>query len=134
MARISTKQAQSLGLLRSRRGKGFGKGRSKYNVDTSEAGKERRTRHGILFDSIKEANRYDDLLLMQRCGEIEYLERQVKFRLVVEGELIGTYVADFVYKENGKQVVEDSKGFRTATYRMKYKLMKAIHKIKIFET
>jgi hypothetical protein len=43
------------------------------------------------------------------------------------------YVADFVYTENGKRVVEDTKGFRTKDYIIKRKLMLWVHGIKIRE-
>lgn len=44
------------------------------------------------------------------------------------------YVADFVYKEDGKEVVEDAKGVRTDDYIIKRKLMLWIHGIRIKET
>lgn len=46
------------------------------------------------------------------------------------------YVADFVYLDlfDGKEIVEDAKGYRTAIYKLKKKLMKAVHSIDIFET
>lgn len=43
------------------------------------------------------------------------------------------YVADFVYREDGRQVVEDTKGVRTADYVIKRKLMLWLHGIKIRE-
>ena len=46
--------------------------RSKYGNTKTE-------RHGIMFHSEKEANRYDQLLYMQMAGEISELETQKKF-------------------------------------------------------
>lgn len=43
------------------------------------------------------------------------------------------YIADFVYTENGKEVVEDVKGLRTDTYKLKRKMMLYFHNIKIRE-
>jgi hypothetical protein len=43
-------------------------------------------------------------------------------------------VADFVYDENGAEVVEDVKGFKTAVYKRKKRLMAKQHKIEIRET
>ena len=43
------------------------------------------------------------------------------------------YIADFVYKEDGRQVVEDTKGVRTADYIIKRKLMLWVYGIKIRE-
>lgn len=99
---------------------------------------------GIVFDSRKEARRYQELLLMQRAGIIKNLQRQVKYVLIpaqyesyerygkigqrlkdgrklVEREC--AYIADFVYEENGKTVVEDTKGFKTKDFIIKRKLL-----------
>ena len=43
------------------------------------------------------------------------------------------YIADFVYREDGRKVVEDTKGVRTADYIIKRKLMLWVHGIKIRE-
>ena len=43
------------------------------------------------------------------------------------------YVADFVYREDGRKVVEDAKGVRTEAYKIKRKLMLWVHGIKIRE-
>lgn len=43
------------------------------------------------------------------------------------------YVADFVYREDGRKVVEDTKGVKTEAYKIKRKLMLWIHGIKIRE-
>lgn len=96
---------------------------------------------GQKFDSEKEANRYQELLLLKRVGAIKNLSRQVKFVLipsqrdengkVVESEC--SYKADFVYSEGDKTVVEDVKGFRTKEYIIKRKLMLWRYGIRIRE-
>lgn len=90
---------------------------------------------GIAFDSKKEAKRYQELKLLERGGVISDLDYQVKFELIPkqEGERPCYYVADFVYTENGKKVVEDVKGFRTDVYKLKRKLMLLVHSIRIKE-
>lgn len=95
---------------------------------------------GMVFDSVKEYNRYKELKLLERAGVIKELRTQVKFILIPSQYLDGkcierecSYIADFVYTENGKKVVEDTKGFRTKDYIIKRKLMLYIHKIKITE-
>lgn len=90
---------------------------------------------GIAFDSKKEAKRYQELKLLERGRVISDLDCQVKFELIPkqEGERPCYYVADFVYTENGKKVVEDVKGFRTDVYKLKRKLMLERHGIKILE-
>ena len=94
------------------------------------------TSDGIKHDSIKEANRWCELKLLERAGKIRHLQRQVKYHLIPkqEGEREVYYIADFVYQEDGKLVVEDVKGKRTKEYIIKRKLMLWIHGIKIKET
>ena len=97
---------------------------------------------GIMFDSKKEANRYCELKILLKKGKIFSLECHPKFPLSVNECLIGTYIADFSYTDYtsggrglyGFAVVEDVKGVKTAVYRLKKKLMKAIYGIDIYET
>lgn len=95
---------------------------------------------GIQFDSAKEAKRYTKLRDMQEAGEIEGLRLQVPFEILPSFECEGVkyrgmkYIADFVYYRDGKQVVEDTKGWKTAEYRMKKKLMAYINHINIEES
>lgn len=97
------------------------KGKSKY-------GNKKTVVDNIEFDSQKEAARYVTLRYLLRAGEITDLELQKEFKLSV-----CSYYADFVYTKNGETIVEDVKGFKTATYRMKKKLMKAELGIEIKE-
>ena len=108
--------------------------------------------HGVKFDSVKEARRYQELLLLLRAGAIAELKRQVEFELIPaqrEPDTVGvrggvkkgkvieqrcSYVADFVYYENGKKVVEDTKGVKTKDYIIKRKLMLYVYGIRIKET
>ena len=61
-------------------------------------------------------------------------ELQPKYKIIVFDCLICSYIGDFRYRENGAQVVEDVKGVKTPAYRLKNKLMWAVHNIKIKET
>lgn len=106
---------------------------------------------GIIFDSKKEANRYNELKLLVRTGEISDLQRQVKYVLIPQyretildkkgnpkpGKVIERecdYIADFVYKDkDGNMIVEDTKGFRTTDYKIKRKLMLHVHNVRIQE-
>lgn len=99
------------------------------------------TRDGETFDSVKEYRRFCELRLLERAGAVTDLRRQVKFELIPAQRIDGkvaeracSYVADFVYMENGQQVVEDAKGMRTQEYRLKRKLMLWVHGIRIRET
>lgn len=88
------------------------------------------------YASKKEAKRAAELKLLVRDGEITNLATQVRFELIPKqkGERACHYVADFVYKRDGKLVVEDCKGMRTPIYRIKRKLMLHVHGIEILET
>jgi hypothetical protein len=88
------------------------------------------------FASRKEARRAWELQMLERAGKISDLQFQVPFEIVpaCQRERAAHYVADFVYQRDGVQVVEDSKGFKTAEYRLKRKLMLHVHGIKILET
>lgn len=101
---------------------------------------------GVTYDSVKEYRRFKELSLLERAGTIQNLQRQVKYVLIPAqreycndiytrgrnkgcfkpGKLIErecSYIADFVYTQNGEIVVEDTKGFRTKDYIIKRKLM-----------
>lgn len=117
-------------------------------------GNEQSTVDGIVFDSRKEANRYRELKLLEKAGEITDLKLQVKYELIPAQHEMGTrirgnkvqtvwrcaekavnYYADFEYKDKmtGETVVEDTKGMRTEVYKIKKKLMLWVHGIKIRE-
>ncbi len=126
--------------------KGYRQGISKYRSEKTEI-------DGIVFDSKKEAGRYQELSLLERAGEISDLQMQVKFVLIpqqrehdkvgkrggkIKGKLLErecSYIADFVYTDNetGRKVIEDTKGVRTKEYLIKRKLMLYVHGIRISE-
>lgn len=87
------------------------------------------------FDSKAEAQRFIELSLLQRVGQIADLECQVRFSLVVNGIKVCAYVADFRYREvaTGRLVIEDVKGVRTRDFVIKKKLMAAVHGIEVQE-
>ncbi len=86
---------------------------------------------GIMFPSKKQAERYKELKLLEKTGEIGDLQLEVPFVLAPSVVINGRkrpplrYFADFVYREvpSGNQVCEDSKGMRTEGYRIKRHLM-----------
>lgn len=90
---------------------------------------------GHEFDSKAEANRFLQLELMQRAGEIRDLELQPRFELIVNKVRIGRYTADFRYFDCRIQqtVVEDVKGVRTRDYILRVKLVKALYGIEVQE-
>lgn len=96
---------------------------------------------GIEFDSRREAQRYAELKLLERAGEITDLRTQVKYTLIPAQkrpsggvERACTYTADFVYKDkSGHEIVEDAKGMRTQQYIIRRKLMLWVHGIEVVE-
>lgn len=118
-------------------------------------GNKKITVDGVTFDSRKEYLRWCELCLLEKAGQIADLQRQVKYELIpaqyeeyerysqktgkrlknglrcVEKEC--SYIADFVYKQDGKTIVEDTKGFKTEAYIIKRKLMLYVHGIRIHE-
>ncbi len=88
---------------------------------------------GITFASRAESRRYSELVLLEQAGVITMLGIQPRFKCKVKGQLVCTYVGDFDYWEDGVYVVEDVKGFSTPIYRLKKKLVKALHNIEIRE-
>lgn len=117
-------------------------------------------RDGKTFDSKREADRYGELVLMEKQGLIQNLEWQKEYllipaqyktveqygkrgqrikdkRILLERQV--TYVADFVYEKDGETIVEDSKGYRNpssapyAKFVLKRKLMLWVHGIRITE-
>ena len=133
--------------------------RVKTVATKSKYGSRKITRDGMTFDSLKEYRRYYELCLLEKAGIITNLKKQVEFELIpAQFETVPTgeiykrgsqkgmpkmkqvciensikYIADFVYQENGKTVVEDAKGFRTEKYIIKRKLMLYVHGIRIKE-
>lgn len=83
---------------------------------------------GRTFDSKAEAERYSQLRLLERAGVIRGLECQKVFELIPAYKKNGKtvravkYLADFVYWEKNKIIVEDVKGCRTDVYKLKKKL------------
>lgn len=107
-------------------------------------------RHGILFDSPWEADRYDELVLLQRAGKIRNLEARksaLRYDFVhpVTNIRVGRYTPDFRYEEKVEDllgehwnvIVEDVKGYQSATetaYRLRLQMMKAWYRIDVRET
>lgn len=92
------------------------------------------------FDSRREAARYAQLKLLEKAGHITAIARQVRFALTLitlDGpRKIETYVADFVYFDIASRAwrCEDSKGFRTADFIRKKRLMRELYGIEVIET
>jgi len=94
----------------------------------SKYGAKKTTVDGITFDSKREANRYCELKLLEKAGEITDLELQPKFELQPGFRKNGlkiraiTYTADFKYIERGKVIIEDVKGHYTQQFELRKKM------------
>jgi len=91
-------------------------------VKKSKYGNRKVVIDGITFDSIGEGNRYSELRILEKKGDIQNLTCHMKFNL----EAGITFKPDFVYDQNNKTIVEDYKGFVTESYKLRRKLF--IHK------
>jgi len=90
---------------------------------------------GIKYDSVLESRRGSELLMLEKAGKIKNLQRQVPYDLVVNGQKICRYIADFVYDMGGSRIVEDAKSEfvekRDKAFPLKRKLMLACHGVEI---
>ena len=84
----------------------------------------------LKFDSKRERQRFDELMVLLRAGQIRDLKLQHEFTL--QGAFTDTdgnrtraikYIADFTYWQGNLFVIEDVKGMKTDVYRMKKKMM-----------
>lgn len=106
--------------------------------------------NGIEFDSQSEADRYVELLVLQKAGKISELTCQPQWELIPAASVPAdithgrterfrkhVYTADFAYKdEKGNYIVEDVKSERTREerdYRINRKLMWMLHGIYVHE-
>lgn len=97
----------------------------------SKYGNVKKVVDGLKFDSIREANRFSELMLKHKSGLISKPILQYEFKLVG-----CSYVCDFLYFDYEKKdfVIEDVKGMLTKEYKIKAKQMKEIYNITILES
>ncbi len=90
---------------------------------------------GIRFASKREAHRYGQLKILERCKAIDALELQPVYPIIVADIRIGEYRGDFRYIDltSGEVVLEDAKGMRTPVYKLKKRLVEALFPIQIRE-
>lgn len=89
----------------------------------------------ITFDSKVEATRYQQLMLLEKAGEIQALHLQPEFQITKgwvdceTGEKTRSrfYVGDFMYIDKNAEriIVEDVKGMETPEFRLKWDLVKS---------
>jgi len=112
-----------------------------YNPKTKRSrpkyGNKKTVVDGITFDSKWESQRYLYLKSLEKAERIKNLNLQPKFLITVNGQKICAYIADFEYDKehaNGdwEHIIEDAKGVETPEFKLKKKLMKAVHNIDIY--
>jgi hypothetical protein len=98
---------------------------------------------GQRFDSTGEANRWAELQLLARGGQVRDLRRQVHLALNAAGQAdgpsIGMYIVDFYYLESTLRdgaivwlpVAEDFKGLDTALSRWKRRHLALEYRIEV---
>lgn len=97
---------------------------SKYGVSPKDA----RTCDGIVFDSKREMEVYQQYSFLLRSNKLKSIERQVRYPLRVAGVLVATYVADLRLTWIGGLVeIVEVKGFETAMWKLKRKLFEALY-------
>lgn len=112
----------------------MGRYRLGRNVKKSKYGNTKLSVDGKKFDSKGEYQRWCELQHLERSGAIRSLHFKPTYNINVNGHHICAYIADYDYLEGADVVVEDYKGVRTAVYRLKKKLMLAVHGIEIRES
>lgn len=99
------------------------------------------TPDGETFDSGREADRWMQLKLLEKAGEISHLERQPKFYLYGSKSQVlikskgypngrrAKWVGDFAYHchRRNKRICEDAKGFRTPLFILKRAVVEACY-------
>jgi len=96
---------------------------------------------GITFDSMMEHKRYTQLKMLINAGVILDLhvhpifKLQPKYYSKSQRRNIAaiTYTADYSYLENGQVVVEDVKGFKTAAFNLKRRMLEYLYPNIIFK-
>jgi hypothetical protein len=98
-----------------------GRRRNKFNAQKVQ-------RDGFTFDSKAEAEFYNNLVVAQSAGVVDYFLCQVPFRL--PGGV--KYLVDFqIFEANGNVRYVDVKGMETPMFRLKKKQVEALYPVKI---
>jgi hypothetical protein len=107
------------------------KKKSKYRSEKTEY-------NGMMFDSKKEADFAKNLESRKHAHELNErvtrVEYQVAYPITAKNKVVSHYFADFriTYADLHQEVV-DVKGMKTPVYKLKKKLVEALHDIKIIE-
>lgn len=94
------------------------------------------TADGQKFKSILESAFYNRMWVLQKAGEVQLIEREIRYELVVNGVYINSYMMDFrITYTDGRIEYVDCKSTATKTplYLMKKALMLALYGIELKE-
>ena len=92
---------------------------NKYNVSKIAV-------RGVVYDSKSEANRHQDLMLLEKAGKIDALHyHALRFTLGKsdKGRLI-SYTPDFTYLEDSVLIAEEVKGYRVRDWPVRAAMFK----------
>lgn len=102
-----------------------------YRVQQKSANKYNSTSHeynGRVYHSKAEAGWAQNYDLMLKSGELTEVIPQYKIPLDVNGKHICNYIIDFkLTHADGEEEYAEIKGFDTDTWRLKFKLLEALH-------
>lgn len=83
---------------------------------------------GVKYDSRRESEYAMELDWRVKANDIKSWKGQGKIPMIVNGKKICTYIIDFVITHNdGSLEYVEVKGFKTAVWRLKYKLFEALY-------
>lgn len=104
--------------------KEFNKLINKKENKTNKFGAKKIKVNGIYFDSQGEYERYCYLRMLEKTGDISDLRfHDKKDHIILIDDPHVKYIPDFCYTENGKNVVEDFKGYQTKEFILKKKII-----------
>ena len=85
---------------------------------------------GILFDSIAESKRYEELKILQLAGGISDLKVHPRYPIFINQTKVCEYEGDFSYFEPNSplEICEDVKGLRTDVYKLKIRIARASYR------
>lgn len=109
------------------------KGSGPFASPRNKYGAKKTTIDNIVFDSMKEARRYEQLKILQNAGKISELELQPSYAIVLNDHKVCVVKLDFEYLDHatGQYITEDAKGLDTPVSKLKRKLVMAVHGVDV---
>jgi hypothetical protein len=92
---------------------------------SAKYGNTRASHRGVMYHSQLERDDAMWLESLEKEGTISNVERQVRYRIFVNGEHITDALVDFKFVHKGLTVWYETKGFPTDVWKLKRKLIEA---------